>query len=105
MESFKDWLKNVRALEPFEVVNKRYRLHEFASWVKYNVLAFLDLQLWAQEAGVSIPYRVMADAIFQPWEMDAETIRKTVAPLAWSLIASPIDGGASALDWLASQNG
>lgn len=105
IDAFKDWLKKVRCQEALKVENRKFGKQETQSWVKYNVLAFLDLQLWAQEKDVSIPHRVMADAIFRPWEMDAETIRKTVVPLAWSLIAEPEDGGGSALAWLAAQEG
>lgn len=102
IDAFKSWLMNIREQEATIDARKKFGQQETRRWMKYGVLPFLDLSLWAKETENSIPYRVMADAILEHCEMDAETVRKTVAPLAWSLISE--DGGAGALDWLAARD-
>ncbi len=56
------------------------------SWHELAILPYLDLMIWQEEANVSIPNRVMANAIYPPGEYGEETIRKTTAPLAISLL-------------------
>lgn len=52
------------------------------AWAKFAILPYLDLQMWAQEANVHVPYRVLADAIFQPGEGGEEVVRKTTDKIA-----------------------
>lgn len=105
LEDFKNWLSEIRKQQWPENQPKRYRRPDFQEWVRFGVLPFLDLTIWARETGVSIPNRVMADAIFELWDSDAETVRKTVAPLAMSLISEPLDGSISWLSLLAANAG
>ena len=105
IEDFKNWLSHIKKKRTAPAVEKRYRRADFESWVAYGVLPFLDLLIWAKEKNVCIPNRVMADAVFQPWERDAETIRKTIAPLAMRLISESADGVASPLSLLAAEAG
>lgn len=63
------------------------RKPNFSSWIEFGVLPYLDLFDWATENGVSIPRRVMADAIFSAGEGGEEVVRKTTAPLAKELLS------------------
>lgn len=56
------------------------------TWIRFSVLPFLDLQQWAIEAGLRIPNRVLADAIFKPGEGGEEVVRKTTAKLAAEVV-------------------
>lgn len=51
-------------------------------WTKFAILPYLDLQIWALEADVRVPNRVLADAIFPPGEGGEEVVRKTTAKIA-----------------------
>lgn len=62
------------------------RKPDYESWVRFGVLPYLDLTIWAHETGVSIPNRVMADAIFPVGEGGEEVVRKTTAKLADELM-------------------
>lgn len=53
-----------------------------ASWAKFAILPYLDLQIWAQEVNVRVPNRVLADAIFLAGEGGEEVVRKTTAKIA-----------------------
>lgn len=75
------------------------RKPNFSSWIEFGVLPYLDLFDWATENGVSIPRRVMADAIFPAGEGGEEVVRKTTAPLAKELLSERF------LDVLASMAG
>jgi hypothetical protein len=56
------------------------------SFSKYAVLPYLDLSIWAEQEKISIPNRVMADAIFPLGEGGEENIRKTTKPLSKQLL-------------------
>lgn len=83
IEHFKQFLATHRAQTSSK---KRTRLPDFKEWCRLGVLPYLDLKIWEQEQKVSIPNRVMADAIYQPGEGGEENVRKTTAPLAEYLI-------------------
>lgn len=58
----------------------------FADWIAFGVLPYIDLKLWERETGVKIPNRVMADAIFPPGEGGEEVVRKTTRKIADDLL-------------------
>ena len=84
VESFKQWLKNTRKETHTEITH--YKKIDFESWIKFGVLPWLDLTIWQQAADISIPNRVMADAIYPTGEGGEEAVRKTTKPLANNLI-------------------
>jgi hypothetical protein len=59
----------------------------FADWVTFGVLPFIDLKIWERETGSKIPNRVMADAIFPAGEGGEEVVRKTTSKIAKELLA------------------
>ena len=66
---------------------KVFRRPDFAGWVGFGVLPYIDLCTWAETANVQIPNRVMADAIFEPGEGGEEVVRKTSEKLARDLMS------------------
>ena len=74
--------------EQFGITKETYRYHppDFQSWIRFAVLPFLDLTLWASLNNYKIPNRVMADAIFPIGEGGEETVRKTTQKLASTLM-------------------
>ena len=63
------------------------RKPDFSKWIRFSVLPYIDLKIWEGEADVTIPNRVMADAIFQPGEGGEEVVRKTTSDLADELLS------------------
>ncbi len=89
MENFKQYLVTLREkTRTYCSVKKPYRRRAFDDWRRFGVLPFLDLRIWKREADVTIPNRVIADAIFPPGEGGEETVRKTTAPLVEKLLRS-----------------
>lgn len=86
IDNFKQFLAIRRAETNRECLVKRSRQNNFSDWISFGVLPYLDLKIWEDETGMSIPYRVMADAIYPAGEGGEETVRKTTIPLANSLI-------------------
>lgn len=88
IEHFKLYLKSRRA-ENKNIIEtpKPNRRSDFNNWIRLGVLPYLDLKIWETEEDLSIPNRVMADAIFPHGENGEETIRKTTEPLAMSLLS------------------
>jgi hypothetical protein len=68
----------------------RFRKPDFTEWVRLGVLPYLDLTMWAQQEKVTIPNRVMADALFPGGEAGEEVVRKTTEKLAGQLLNSDI---------------
>lgn len=86
-EHFRELLQDIRtSLAEFgpQIENKQ-RLN-FELWQNYGVLPYLDLKIWESETGIKIPNRVMADAIFPVSQGGEETVRKTTAKMAKSLL-------------------
>lgn len=86
IENFKQYLDNRRAESKTEHLSKPHRQQDFYDWVRFGVLPYLDLKLWELETKTKIPLRVITDAIYPLGEGGEETVRKTTAPLAHSLI-------------------
>lgn len=84
-DRFEEWLaaerkrnnEDRRRFSRYEGVNP-------SAWAKYAVLPYLDLTIWALETGVSIPDRVMEDAIFPLDEQtgNGEKVRRETKPRA-----------------------
>ena len=66
---------------------KIFRRPDFAGWVSFGALPYIDLCTWAKIENVQIPNRVMADAIFEPGEGGEEVVRKTTEKLASDLMS------------------
>lgn len=85
LESFTLQLAEMRALkgQPYE---KKFYRPNFQRWARYGILPYIDLLIWAKETESHIPDRVMSAAI-SVYDAGESNIRKTIAPLAESLIA------------------
>ncbi len=87
IEDFKNYLKHCRESMSVKIEDiDLYKNTNFQSWYRLGVLPFIDLNIWAREQKTSIPYRVMADAIFVSGDRGEETIRKTTRPLTQFLL-------------------
>ncbi|OGT41400.1 MAG: hypothetical protein A3F13_05345 [Gammaproteobacteria bacterium RIFCSPHIGHO2_12_FULL_40_19] len=87
IEQFKKWLLTMRAEPDMQMKGKAIKQSDLNSWVLYGVLPCLDLKIWEREMSMSIPNRVMADAIYQTGVGGEETVRKTTAPLIEHLLS------------------
>ncbi|MNB96701.1 hypothetical protein D3C81_608460 [compost metagenome] len=87
--TFMRWLESERVKAKTTI--NRYRKPTHDRWTRYGVLPYLDLMIWAQEMDAIIPDRVMAAAITPLTDIGDDRLRKTVAPLANSLIADLSD--------------
>ena len=79
IEDFKQWLKGARSV--FNMPTKNlFSDANMASWARNQILAFIDLNIWARYEGVTITDAVMGNTLF-PDEIDidaTERIRKTI---------------------------
>jgi hypothetical protein len=88
IEQFKNMLQEQRdATKATGLSIQNYRKPDFTNWINFGLLPYLDLQIWEREENVSIPNRVMADAIFLPGEGGEEVVRKTTEKLAKELLS------------------
>jgi hypothetical protein len=85
MEGFKEWLAETRALKGQQQA-KKYHRPNFRRWARYGILPYLDLTIWAIETESHIPDRVMAAAVLPRLDFGEGNLRKTIAPLADSLM-------------------
>ncbi|MCL5272696.1 MAG: DUF6387 family protein [Gammaproteobacteria bacterium] len=85
LANFKQYLAHARkrGLTP---LLKPFTNNDFKNWAELQILAYIDLSLWAKLNNVSIPCRVIADAIFPNGDKGEETVRKTVKPLVKNLL-------------------
>jgi hypothetical protein len=84
INQFKEFLVDFRKKN--EVL--KIKTPAFDRWVSSSALPYIDLTIWADLAGVSIPNRVMADAIFNEGEGGEEDVRKTTMKWAKALMDS-----------------
>lgn len=83
IEQFKQLLMNLRSpLQQAGVFIDNKLRPDFEGWAKFGILPYLDLSTWAKIEGVTIPNRVMADAIFPVGEGGEEVVRKTTQKIA-----------------------
>jgi hypothetical protein len=67
---------------------RKFTKSDFVSWASLNILAYIDLTTWAVISNISIPQRIIGEAIY-PLDCDAdltERIRKSTKPLADKLL-------------------
>ena len=87
IEQFERILNERRArMQSVGIPSESSRKHDLSGWHRFGVLPYLDLKIWEREEKVSIPNRVMADAIFPAGEGGEEVVRKTTAKLAFELV-------------------
>ncbi|WP_157731478.1 DUF6387 family protein [Azotobacter chroococcum] len=77
--AFEVWLKAARKNQ--KTVTTKLRKPLYARWVRYGLLPYLDLLIWAMETNIHIPDRVMSAAISR-YDAGEANLRKTIAPLA-----------------------
>lgn len=83
IKHFKTYLKIRRMEKKIETIPpKRFSQNDIENWKKSGVLPYLDLKIWELIENISIPNRIIADAIFLNGEGGEETIRKTTAVIA-----------------------
>jgi hypothetical protein len=82
IQQFTDYLRQVRRRYPDIKPANPYKTPEYKKWLEYGLLPYLDLKLWEIENNVSIPHRVLADAIFPEGNKGEEMIRKTTKKIA-----------------------
>jgi len=63
---------------------------DLREWAKMGVLPCMDLLLWAKGEKRSIPNSVIANGLGPTGDADAETVRKTVRPLAMGLLSGEL---------------
>jgi hypothetical protein len=90
IQEFKKWLSTMRVELNMRTKSKAIKQSDLNSWTLYGVLPYLDLKVWEREMNVSIPNRVMADAIYLRGVGGEETVRKTTTPLAGHLLSEKI---------------
>lgn len=97
IDQFKTFLLAKRRLSQVVGVDIEAKLKpDYEGWVRFGVLPYLDLNIWAKLIGCNIPNRVMADAIFPTGEGGEEVVRKTTKKIADDILKD------SQLDLLAS---
>lgn len=60
----------------------------FNKWHEFGVLPYCDLTIWANHENITIPQRVIADAIFIDGEKGEESIRRVTVPLVSQLMGN-----------------
>lgn len=83
IESFTAWLKDARSQLDINTTRER---PAYRHWARYGLLPYLDLLIWSEENRHQIAHNVMRQAVGYPHDNDA--FRKTVPPLAKSLMKS-----------------
>ncbi len=82
-EAFSLWLRDARASQKTASARRSKPLYD--RWGRYGLLPYLDLRIWEMETDSHIPDRVMSAAI-SSYDAGESNLRKTVAPLADSLM-------------------
>lgn len=87
INQFRQVLESIRDPDgKYCIPKKSYPRPNFANWTTFAVLPYMDLKIWATLENVSIPNRVIADAIFKAGEGGEEVVRKTTEKLAQELV-------------------
>lgn len=86
IEQFKACLRKSRKTANL-TTRRTVRRQTTKQWARYRVLPYIDLVLWMRQTGSKMTKTAVADALFPNGEVrDAETVRKTVKPLATNLL-------------------
>jgi hypothetical protein len=92
IESFKEYLKHTRERYPELRKPSPIKKPNYNDWIKYAILPYIDLTIWAKEQSVSITNRVYSSAIFDEFENEGEfdenTVRRTTKTKANSILTS-----------------
>ena len=87
IKQFKQMLESIRKpLLKVGVFVENKQRPDFEGWAKFGILPYVDLTISAEIEGVTIPNRVMADAIFLVGEGGEEVIRKTTQKLVEEML-------------------
>ncbi len=87
IKHFKKWLSVIRSELNMQMNKRNIKPSDLNSWILYGVLPYLDLKIWERQMNVTIPNRVMADAIYFSGVGGEETVRKTTTPLVGHLLS------------------
>lgn len=85
IQQFKICLRNSRKIADLKI-RKTVRRQNTKQWARYRVLPYIDLALWMRQTGTRMPRPAVADALFPLGRKDEETVRRTIRPLAMSLL-------------------
>ncbi len=92
VEDFKVWLTLAREQLSMSPPPRKFTRRHFKKWSDYQILPYLDLNIWSNQEGVTITNNLMGEAIF-PHEDEVDTtekVRQTIAPLAEKLVSTEI---------------
>lgn len=93
-EHFKKHLQRLRLSPRGNPDEARKKSPDFAEWTSFGLLACIDLLLWAEQEGVRISNRLIADALGSDEnsdEVDEERVRQTIRPLGIELLNPFLD--------------
>ncbi len=88
LQEFKDQLAQARKKHQIKSRKRFFTQKDIEHWCDYGVLPFCDLISWARYAQITIPHRVIADALFKHGDKGEESIRRTTIPLTNTLLSS-----------------
>jgi hypothetical protein len=88
VNDFRRWIRETRSDMGIPDIKSRFDSTDFTEWNKYRILAYLDLYLWSQIFGHRPTNQQIGIALFPDDYMVnlSDRIRKTVAPMALSLV-------------------
>jgi hypothetical protein len=89
IDDFREWLRNARNHRGISGVPRSFTSDDMRLWSSMQVLAYIDLTLWAQMNGLTIGAAVMGRALF-PNEFDIgleDRVRKVVSREAHRLMS------------------
>ena len=91
-DDFRRWLKNKRASDDSNPRSKMFTENHYKRWVKYQVLAYMDLMIIGLSEGVKLPHFKLGVLLFPDYlELDVDLtdrVKQSVKPLANSLLMS-----------------
>ncbi|MEE9451636.1 MAG: DUF6387 family protein [Gammaproteobacteria bacterium] len=87
VEQCKAVLEKAREDQEVTPPKRCFTAKDFSKWYEFGVLPYCDLTIWANHANLTIPQRVMADAIFVDGEKGEESIRRATVPLVTFLMS------------------
>jgi hypothetical protein len=88
VEDFRAWFRDTKKAQGIWSRETRISEAEMREWARFQVLAYIDLQLWAQANSREITHQVMGNSLF-PNEFDtqlSDRVRKVVLPLCQKLL-------------------
>jgi len=83
-------LSKARESQQVSPPRRSFTEKDFHKWYTFGVLPYCDLSIWANYKDVTIPHRVMADAIFADGVKGEESIRRVTVPLVHFLMDNAV---------------